>query len=147
MRQASREEQNLAHRRVAGLRVAEHFGSFFQRNITDLEFGNMDADKAIGAHIKHESKLDDKFDAYFQCALLYTTSDGERRVRCHNLAVPVTNVMGNVFLRADMDTTITFLAKQCPSSPLVGSKRRADGGERQTSPWLCKNRCGTCGRR
>ncbi|GAA5990972.1 hypothetical protein JCM10908_000105 [Rhodotorula pacifica] len=94
-----------------GLRIADHYGNFFQRNITDLEFGSIDADKAVAARIKHEGKLDEKVDAYFQCAALYTSAAGERRVRVHNLAVPVSNLISSVFRAADMDTTIAFVTK------------------------------------
>lgn len=75
----------------------------------------MDADKAIAARIKHEGKLDEKVDAHFQCAVLYTSAAGQRRVRVHNLAVPVTSLLANVFRFADMDTTIAYVAKDCTS--------------------------------
>nr|QBH67493.1 putative transport protein Sec24C [Ustilago esculenta]QBH67604.1 putative transport protein Sec24C [Ustilago esculenta] len=95
-----------------GLRVADHFGNFFQRNATDLEVGTMDADKCIAALVKHEGKLNEKHEAHFQCAVLYTTAEGERRVRCHNIAVPVTSLLGNVFRYADMDSTVAYYAKE-----------------------------------
>ncbi|KAI7959660.1 hypothetical protein MJO28_003451 [Puccinia striiformis f. sp. tritici] len=97
-----------------GLRISEHFGSFLQRNVTDLEFGNLDADKAIAAILKIEGKLEDNssVDAQFQCALLYTSATGQRRVRCHNLTLPVTRVIGNIFRSADMDATMALLTKQ-----------------------------------
>ncbi|PWN51749.1 hypothetical protein IE53DRAFT_367801 [Violaceomyces palustris] len=95
-----------------GLRVVEHYGNFFQRNVTDLEMGNIDSDKAFAALIKHEGKLDEKQEAHFQCAILYTTASGERRVRCHNIAVPVTNLLGNVFRYADMDSAVAFHMKE-----------------------------------
>ncbi|SPO32353.1 related to Protein transport protein Sec24C [Ustilago trichophora] len=98
-----------------GLRVADHFGNFFQRNATDLEVGTMDADKCIAALVKHEGKLDEKHEAHFQCAVLYTTAEGERRVRCHNIAVPVTSLLGNVFRYADMDSTVAYYAKETVS--------------------------------
>lgn len=102
-----------AHPLLQGLRIADHFGNFFQRNVTDLEFGTIDADKAVAARIKHEGKLDEKLDAHFQCAVLYTSATGERRVRVHNLAVPVTTLLANVFRFADMDTTLAYIAKDC----------------------------------
>ena len=108
----------------AGLRIADHFGNFFQRNVTDLEFGTLDADKAIAAKLKHEGKLDDKVDAYFQCASLYTSATGERRVRVHNLAVPVSSLISSVFRAADMDTTIAFFTKECASRSLPRRRRR-----------------------
>lgn len=98
---------------MAGLRIADHFGNFSQRNATDLEFGIIDADKAVAARIKHEGKLDEKVDAHFQCAVLYTSAAGQRRVRVHNLAVPVTSLLANVFRFADMDTTLAYIAKDC----------------------------------
>ena len=62
--------------------------------------------------IKHEGKLDERRDAFFQCAVLYTSASGERRVRLHNIAVPVTNNTANVFRYADMDATMTHCAKE-----------------------------------
>ena len=92
--------------------------------MTDLEFGTLDADKAIAAKLKHEGKLDDKVDAYFQCASLYTSATGERRVRVHNLAVPVSSLISSVFRAADMDTTIAFFTKECASRSLPRRRRR-----------------------
>lgn len=109
-----------------GLRIADHFGNFFQRNVTDLEFGTIDSDKAIAAKIKHEAKLDEKSDAHFQCAVLYTSAAGQRRVRVHNLSVPVTSLLANVFRFADMDTTITYIAKDCKFTFLNSDWKLAD---------------------
>lgn len=106
-----------------GLRISDYYGSFFQRNVTDLEFGTLDADKAVGAIIKHESKLDGKSDAFFQCAVLYTSATGERRVRVHNLAVGVVNKLGDVFRLADMDTTIALVAKEAITQTLSRTLR------------------------
>ncbi|GAA99536.1 hypothetical protein E5Q_06237 [Mixia osmundae IAM 14324] len=97
-----------------GLRVANHHGNFFQRNVTDLEFGCLDADKTISALIQHEGgRLDESKDAHFQCAVLYTSATGQRRVRCHNLSVPITSLLANVFRYADVDTTLAYVAKEC----------------------------------
>ncbi|KAI8594780.1 Sec23/Sec24 trunk domain-containing protein, partial [Dissophora ornata] len=94
-----------------GLRIAEHFGNFHMRNSTDLELAGIDSEKAFGVLVKHDGKLDEKTEASFQVALLYTTADGRRRVRVHNFSTPVTTLLGNVFRWADMDTTINFLSK------------------------------------
>ncbi|KAF9141412.1 COPII coat Sec23p-Sfb3p heterodimer component [Mortierella sp. GBA39] len=105
-----------------GLRVAEHFGNFHMKNSTDLEIAGLDSEKAYGVLVKHDGKLDEKTEASFQVALLYTTADGRRRVRVHNFSTPVTTLLGNVFRWADMDTTINFLSKgaiaQALSKPL-----------------------------
>ncbi|KDN43108.1 hypothetical protein K437DRAFT_274996 [Tilletiaria anomala UBC 951] len=102
-----------------GLRVHEHVGNFLQRNVTDLEMGSIDSDKAFACLIKHDGKLDEKQEAHFQCAILYTTADGARRVRCHNLAVPVTQLLGNVFRYADMDATVAYYTKEAVSLALT----------------------------
>ncbi|CAG8583784.1 1871_t:CDS:10 [Diversispora eburnea] len=102
-----------------GLKVTDHFGNFNMRNTTDLELAGIDSDKAFGALLKYDGKLDEKTDAYIQCALLYTTSSGQRRVRTHNLSVTVTQLLGNVFRHAEMDTTVNFLAKQAVSNTIT----------------------------
>ncbi|KAF9185975.1 COPII coat Sec23p-Sfb3p heterodimer component [Haplosporangium sp. Z 767] len=94
-----------------GLRITEHFGNFHMKNSTDLELAGIDSEKAFGVLVKHDGKLDEKTEASFQVALLYTTADGLRRVRVHNFSTPVTTLLGNVFRWADMDTTINFLSK------------------------------------
>ncbi|CAN0107965.1 unnamed protein product, partial [Hapterophycus canaliculatus] len=47
-----------------------------------------------------------------QSALLYTTSCGERRIRVHNLAIPVETVIQNVFDSVRIDVLVNFIAKQ-----------------------------------
>ena len=105
------------------MRVTDHFGNFYQRNVTDLEFGTIDADKAIGALIKHDAKLDPKADAYIQAAILYTSASGDRRVRVHNLAVPVVTKLADVFRLADMDTTMALVAKEAITQTLSRTLR------------------------
>ncbi|KAF9960175.1 COPII coat Sec23p-Sfb3p heterodimer component [Mortierella alpina] len=102
-----------------GLRIAEHFGNFHMKNSTDLELAGLDSEKAFGVLVKHDGKLDEKNEASFQVALLYTTADGLRRVRVHNFSTPVTTLLGNVFRWADMDTTINFLSKGAISQALT----------------------------
>ncbi|KAG9304124.1 hypothetical protein G9A89_019686 [Geosiphon pyriformis] len=102
-----------------GLKIDDHFGNFNMRNSTDLELAGIDSDKAFGASLKYDGKLDEKLEAYIQCALLYTTSSGERRVRTHNVGIPVTTLLGNVFRHADIDTTVNFLAKQAVANTVT----------------------------
>lgn len=96
----------------SGLRVVQHLGHFHRHGLTDLEVGTWDADKAFSALVKHDQRLEESREAYFQCAVLYTTATGERRVRVHTLAVPVTSTLGNVFRYADMDSAVAYYAKE-----------------------------------
>lgn len=96
-----------------GLRVSDHTGNFFQRSMTDLEFGTMDEAKAFVATMKHEGhRLDDRQMAYVQVAALYTSSSGERRVRLLNLCLRITSLIGNVFRYADFDASVTMFYKE-----------------------------------
>ncbi|KAG0300638.1 COPII coat Sec23p-Sfb3p heterodimer component [Dissophora globulifera] len=105
-----------------GLRIVQHFGNFSMQNITDLELAGLDSEKSFGVLVKHDGKLDEKTEASFQVALLYTTADGLRRVRVHNFSTPVTTLLSNVFRWADVDTTVNFLSKgsvfQGPTKPM-----------------------------
>ncbi|KAK8850698.1 hypothetical protein IAR55_004618 [Kwoniella newhampshirensis] len=105
-----------------GLRVSDHIGNFYQRSMTDLEFGSLDDSKAFVAVLKHEGRLDDRQPAFVQVATLYTTSSGERRVRLLNMSFAVTSMIGNVFKFADQEASVGVLLKgavsQMPSRNL-----------------------------
>jgi protein transport protein SEC24 len=62
--------------------------------------------------LEHSSKLSDREYAYLQCATLFTTTDGKRRLRCVNLAVQVASLAGNVYRFADMEAVVSTLAKE-----------------------------------
>ncbi|KIJ62132.1 hypothetical protein HYDPIDRAFT_182910 [Hydnomerulius pinastri MD-312] len=99
-----------------GLRVSKHYGNFHERSPTDMGLGVFDADKAISALIEHTRTLDERQYAYLQCAVLYTTIDGQRRVRTCNLALQVASLAGNIFRYADMDTVVCHLARDSMAS-------------------------------
>ncbi|RPD55953.1 sec24-like protein [Lentinus tigrinus ALCF2SS1-6] len=95
-----------------GLRVAKQYGNFFESAAADLEFGTIDADKTIVVALEHARTLDDRQYAFIQSAILYTTREGQRRVRVHNLALRVVTLAGNVFQYADMDATVSLLIRE-----------------------------------
>ncbi|GAO48120.1 hypothetical protein G7K_2304-t1 [Saitoella complicata NRRL Y-17804] len=99
-----------------GIRVTHHHGNFFQRNPSDLEFGTVDADKAIAVMFKHDGKLEDGRDAYFQSALLYTTATGERRVRVHNVCAQITSKASDIIRMADADACVAVMAKEAAAA-------------------------------
>ncbi|KAI0642552.1 sec24-like protein [Trametes meyenii] len=95
-----------------GLRVATQLGNFYESAAADLEFGTMDADKALAVTFQHARTLDDRQYAFIQVALLYTTVAGERRVRTFNVALRVVTLAGNVFQYADMDATVSLMIRE-----------------------------------
>lgn len=96
-----------------GLQVSSYHGNFLQHNFgADLELGSVDADKALGVMFSYDGKLDSKLDAHFQCALLYTTASGERRVRCTNTVASVSESVPEVMRYLDQDAVVSMIAKE-----------------------------------
>jgi protein transport protein SEC24 len=123
-----------------GIHVKAHYGNCLERSTTDVDFGALDADKSIYASLNYTSALDDfssltidtlaslisqkgttlhshkqslntQKQAYFQSAVLYTTTSGERRVRVCNLRLPVISLAGNVYRYGDYEGVVGALAK------------------------------------
>ena len=96
-----------------GLQVSAYHGNFLQHTFgADLEFGVIDADKAIGVMFSYDGKLDAKLDAHFQCALLYTSANGERRVRCTNTVASVSEGAAESMRFIDQDAVVSMIAKE-----------------------------------
>jgi protein transport protein SEC24 len=75
--------------------------------------GTCDADKAFCVTLEHSGiPLDERSDAHLQCALLYTTASGERRVRTCNIAISVSSLAGNVFRHADQEAVVTYWLRE-----------------------------------
>lgn len=64
-----------------GLRISGFHGHFFIRSTDLLALPQVDPDKAFAVQIAHEENVVTAPVAYVQCALLYTSSNGERRIR------------------------------------------------------------------
>jgi len=103
----------VARLRVStGLSVDNYVGAFHRRNPTDLHFPALSCDHIVSARLVHEERLREGTEAYLQYALLYTNTEGRRRVRLHTLALPVTRSLGSVFRGADLDTFVAYVAKK-----------------------------------
>ncbi|KAL9054192.1 MAG: hypothetical protein Q9162_004300 [Coniocarpon cinnabarinum] len=96
-----------------GLQVSNYFGNFTQHTFgADIELGSIDADKSFGASFSYDGKLDPKLDAHFQSALLYTTADGHRRIRCTNTVASVSEGALAAMKLVDQDAVVSLFAKQ-----------------------------------
>ncbi|KAL0425234.1 UNVERIFIED_CONTAM: protein transport protein Sec24-like [Sesamum radiatum] len=89
----------------------------------------IDCDKTIMVSLKHDVKLQEGTECAFQCALLYTTVYGQRRIRVSTLSLPCTNMLSNLFRSADLDTQFACITKQVaseiPSAPLAQVRDQA----------------------
>ncbi|XP_037948998.1 protein transport protein Sec24A-like [Teleopsis dalmanni] len=61
--------------------------------------------------ISYEETLNDVKTVCFQAALLYTNSEGERRIRVHTICLPVTGSLPEIMHAADTEAIISLLAK------------------------------------
>ncbi|KAH8819791.1 hypothetical protein F5884DRAFT_26262 [Xylogone sp. PMI_703] len=111
-----------------GLQVASYHGNFVQHTFgADLEFGVIDADKAMGVIFTYDGKLDAKLDAHFQSALLYTTASGERRVRCSNVIASVSENAKDCMKFVDQDAVYSIIAKEAASKMPTHSLKEIRG--------------------
>ncbi|KAJ5692994.1 Sec23/Sec24 beta-sandwich [Penicillium macrosclerotiorum] len=102
-----------------GLQVSSYHGNFVQHALgADLEIGGIDAEKAIGVIFSYDGKLDPKLDAHFQAALLYTSADGQRRVRCINVVAAVNDGGMETMKFVDQDAVVAVIAKEAASKTL-----------------------------
>ncbi|RMJ24118.1 Sec23 Sec24 family protein [Aspergillus sp. HF37] len=111
-----------------GLQVSAYHGSFLQHTFgADLEIGAVDADKALGVLFSYDGKLDPKLDAHFQAALLYTSANGQRRVRCINVVAAVNEGGMETMKFIDQDSVVNIIAKEAASKMLDKSLKDIRG--------------------
>ncbi|GLI64093.1 hypothetical protein VaNZ11_007265, partial [Volvox africanus] len=94
-----------------GLRISAFHGHFFNRSTDLLALPTCDPDKAFAMEIAHEEGVVQPGMAYVQCALLYTNSNGERRIRVHTMAVPVVSELSDLYNATDAGAMACMMAK------------------------------------
>ena len=63
----------------SGLTVERYLGSYHRRTATDIDLPAINADQSIAVQLRHDDKLEKE--AFLQFVVLYTTTQGERRIR------------------------------------------------------------------
>ncbi|CAH8570203.1 unnamed protein product [Heterobilharzia americana] len=98
-------------RTSTGIRPVEFFGNCYLPNTTDVELAGVSADMAITVELRHDDKLQEGELVFIQVACLYTSISGQRRLRIHNLSIPATNMITEVFRLVELDTHMNWLSK------------------------------------
>ncbi|XP_028403896.1 protein transport protein Sec24C-like isoform X2 [Dendronephthya gigantea] len=98
-------------RTSTGLRPCEFYGNFNMNNTTDVELALVNSQTSVVIEIRHDDKLPEDSVAYLQCALLYTSVNGQRRLRIHNLALSTCSQLTDLFRCCEMDTFTNYVAK------------------------------------
>ncbi|KAI5121951.1 hypothetical protein M0805_002022 [Coniferiporia weirii] len=105
-----------------GLRIKALHGALLQgasgAGDGEAALGMLHADSAFSVAFTHTGRtpLDARGHAHIQCAVLYTTREGQRRVRVLNVALQVAALAGNVYRYADAEATACHLTKEVASS-------------------------------
>ncbi|KAK1342271.1 hypothetical protein QTO34_015027 [Cnephaeus nilssonii] len=98
-------------RTSTGFRATDFFGGIVMNNTTDVEMAAIDCDKAVTVEFKHDDKLGEDSGALIQCAVLYTTVGGQRRLRIHNLSLSCSAQLADLYKSCETDALVNFFAK------------------------------------
>ena len=94
-----------------GLRCAEYHGPGVQRSVGELEIAAMHPFTNVLCILKHDSALKNDERVYVQAATLYSSLDGRRMVRVHNLCMLAATGLPELFRLADLDAVFTANVK------------------------------------
>lgn len=114
----------LRVRASGSLTVEKYYGNLSMASPTDVSLPALDARTTVSCSLGYTDKLDENKDVIIQCALLYTAANGERRIRVHNICLPVSNQLTNVFRTSDLDGVVAGHCRQ----QLCGDNYQQVGG-------------------
>jgi len=95
-----------------GMRISNFYGNFFVRGTDLLALPNCNSDSVFAFDLVHDEANVTSSVVTVQSALLYTSSEGERRIRVVTQAIPVSSLVSEVIGGVDADTVTSLLAKQ-----------------------------------
>eukprot|EP00922_Rhytidocystis_sp_ex-Travisia-forbesii_P027727 GHVS01040709.1.p1 GENE.GHVS01040709.1~~GHVS01040709.1.p1 ORF type:complete len:859 (+),score=127.23 GHVS01040709.1:243-2579(+) len=95
-----------------GWRITNWYGHFFFRAADLLVIPCCHSDQSYAITLEMEENVVQDPLAYLQTALLYTNSDGERRIRVHSYCLPVTQHFSQIANSVDVQVTSALLAQQ-----------------------------------
>ncbi|GKY91729.1 hypothetical protein MPSEU_000144700 [Mayamaea pseudoterrestris] len=95
-----------------GMRITNFYGNFFIRGTDLLALPNCNTDSVFGFDLAHEEQNILMSHVTVQAALLYTSSDGERRIRVMTQTLPVTPLNSELIGAIDAEASCALLARQ-----------------------------------
>ena len=107
-------------RASSGVRVTNFYGNFFIRGNDLLALPNCDEDASFGVVLGHEQQMIATQTAVVQAALLYTSTDGERRIRVMTSVLPVTSQPQDILEHLDQDAFCNLVSKIAATRPSSG---------------------------
>lgn len=104
-------ESVMRIRCTKGLQLHTFHGNFFVRSTDLLSLPTVNPDTGYAMQVSIEENLTEYNAAVFQAAVLYTSSQGERRIRVHTLCLPVSALLPDILQGADQEAVVGLLAK------------------------------------
>ncbi len=95
-----------------GMRISNFYGNFYIRGTDLMALPNVNSDSVFGFDLMHDEQNVASTYVTVQAALLYTSSEGQRRIRVMTQAIPVTNIGSDLIKDLDVNTTCNLLCKQ-----------------------------------
>ncbi|MCO5591444.1 hypothetical protein L7F22_045427 [Adiantum nelumboides] len=102
-----------------GMRFSTYHGHFMLRSSDLMALPAVDCDKAFAMQLTLEETLLTTQTAYFQSALLYTSSNGERRIRVHTAAAPLVSDLNEMYRSADTGAVVMLIGRLALEKSLV----------------------------
>ncbi len=94
-----------------GMAITNFYGNFFIRGTDLLALPNVTPSTAFNVELAHDEELAPGSTITVQAALLYTATNGERRICVHTLCRPVTQLLADLFRSVDVDAMCNMMAK------------------------------------
>ncbi|KAH7279438.1 hypothetical protein KP509_37G019900 [Ceratopteris richardii] len=101
-----------------GMRFSKYHGHFMLRSSDLMALPAVDCDKAFAMQLTLDETLLTTQNAYFQSAL-YTSSNGERRIRVHTAAAPLVSDLNEMYRAADTGAIMMLMSRIALESSLV----------------------------
>jgi protein transport protein SEC24 len=93
-----------------GMRITNFYGDVYIRGTDLLALPNCNADAVFAFDLAHDEQNLTCTHVTIQAALLFTSGDGERRIRVMTQALPVTSLISEVVASMDTDACCALLA-------------------------------------
>jgi protein transport protein SEC24 len=94
-----------------GLSVDYYIGKYKRRGPVEMQAACIDSDKSIGIVLKYDERLNDGSEYYIQCAMLYTSIQGERLIRINNMRMIASKNVGSIYKSTDIDAINSLMLK------------------------------------
>ncbi|RYP69994.1 hypothetical protein DL769_005107 [Monosporascus sp. CRB-8-3] len=102
-------EAVLRVRATTGLRMSTFYGNFFNRSSDLCAFPAFPRDQCYVVEVAIDETIQKNF-VCLQAGVLYTTCNGERRIRVMTLAIPTTTNLADVYASADQCAITTYFS-------------------------------------